>query len=240
MNQRERIVIYGALTTLAVVNLSQLLGGGAPSALADADLTQGQLGPSNALTLVDGDRKLVLRNRAGHLAWNDNDYSQAYSVAFVHIGKAVGPLLEAEHYRDQYETMEEAIRAFDHELAERLAAFLEEHREVEAGDPSAPDIQRAYQELLQERERWRREGSMRLGQLAAEQIEQAYRDLVAAVEVVAERRDIDLVFRFIPTGNDFDAQSPAQAYTSVRARIALKYPEGIDITDEVLEELDLS
>ena len=72
------------------------------------------------------------------------------------------------------------------------------------------DVQRAYQELLQERERWRREGAKRLGKLAAEQIEQAYRDLVAAVEVVAERRDIDLVFRFIPTGNDFDAQSPAQ------------------------------
>ena len=76
-----------------------------------------------------------------------------------------------------------------------------------------------------------------MGKLTADQIEDAYRDLVAAVEVVSERRQIDLVFRFIPTDADFLTQNPPQAYIAVRARIALKYPEALNITDEVLEEL---
>lgn len=239
MNQRERIIIYGALAVLALVNIPHLLDGFGGRAMADADLTSGQLGPSDSLTLVDGEEKLVLRNRAGRLGWADNDYSRAYSVAFVHVGRAVGPLLEAEHYRDDYEHLEEEIRTFDEEIGQRITAFLEEHRDVKADDPDAEQVQRAYQELLGERENWRREGTMRLGKLAAEQIEQAYRDLVAAVEVVAQRRGIDIVFRFIPTANDFDAQNPPQAYTSVRARIALTYPKEIDITEEVLEELDI-
>jgi hypothetical protein len=82
-------------------------------------------------------------------------------------------------------------------------------------------------------------GSRQLGRLAAGQIERAYRDLIAAVEVVAERRRIDLVFRFIPTDNEFQAISPPQAYTGIHARIALKYPPGLDVTDEVMEELAL-
>ncbi len=92
---------------------------------------------------------------------------------------------------------------------------------------------------MQEYEQWRRERARRRGKLAAHQIEDSYRELVAAVEVVAERLDIDLVFRFIPTTNEFQALNPPQAYTAVRARLALKYPEALDITDQVLEELAL-
>ena len=93
--------------------------------------------------------------------------------------------------------------------------------------------------MLQQREQWRVTGSRQLGLLAAGQVEKAYRDLIAAVEVVADRRRIDLVFRFIPTDNEFKALNPPQAYTGIHARIALKYPEGLDITDEVMEELAL-
>jgi hypothetical protein len=63
--------------------------------------------------------------------------------------------------------------------------------------------------------------------------------VIAAVDVVADRLGIDVVFRFIPTANDFQSFNSGQAYVSVRARIALKYPEALDITDEILEELAL-
>ncbi len=56
---------------------------------------------------------------------------------------------------------------------------------------------------------------------------------------MSERRQIDLVFRYIPTDADFLTPNPAQAYIAVRARIAVKYPEALNITDEVLEELAL-
>lgn len=239
MNTRERFIIYGALAILFVITLSHALDEPARSVFADPDLSQGALGPTDSLTLMEGDDKLVLRNRSGRLAWDDTDFASAHSVAFVHVGKAVGPLLEAEHYRDEYEQLQDEIREMDDEITQRLTEFMEENREVQPDDPNAEQLQRTYQELLQERERWRQEGTMRLGKLAAEQIESAYRDFVAAVEVVADRRGIDIVYRFIPTGEEFDSQSPPQAYTSIRARIAVKYPEALDITDEVLDELDV-
>ncbi|MHC4416290.1 MAG: OmpH family outer membrane protein [Planctomycetota bacterium] len=239
MNTPERIVVYGALALLLGLNLSDGGGGGGPSAVAGAGPSEEKLGPARSLTLTDEDRLLVLRNRAGRLAWADNDHARTLSIGFVHVGKAVGPLLDSEQYADERQRLEDEIKAIDEALTARIEAFREEHREVEPGDPEAEEVARQHQMLMQEFEQWRMERAQRLGKLAAEQIEDAYRDLVAAVEVVAERREIDLVFRFIPTDNDFLSLNPTQAYTAVRARIALKYPDGLDITDQILEELAL-
>lgn len=235
MNTRERIVIYGALAALGGLNLAALFGHGGSRALADG-AGEG-LGPADALTLVEGESQLVLRNRSGRLAWSDSDHARAYSIAFVHVGRAVGPLLEAEQYTEELVRLREELQSRDQQMTERIAAFMEENRDVDPGDPSAAEIQRAYQGMLQELEQARMEGTQRLDQLRAGHVERAYRDLVAAVEVVAQRRQIDLVLRFVPTANDFQAQSLATAYTGVRSRIALKYPEALDITDAVLEEL---
>ena len=108
------------------------------------------------------------------------------------------------------------------------------------GEPfDSEDVSVTFQAMIQQREQMRVVAARRLGQLASDHIELAYRDLVAAVEVVAARRNIDIVYRFIPTGNDFNAANPPQSYTGVRARIVLKYPEKLDVTDEVMEELAL-
>ncbi|MHC4083357.1 MAG: OmpH family outer membrane protein [Planctomycetota bacterium] len=240
MNNRERIVIYGALSLLALANLATLCGQAGPSAAADPATGGDQLGPAETLTLIEDESQLVLRNRGERLAWSDNDHARAFSIAFVHVGRAVGPLLEAEQYTEELVRLREELQSRDQEMTERIAAFMEENRDVDPSDPSAVEIQRAYQGMLQELERVRMEGTQRLDRLRAEHIERAYRDLVAAVEVVAQRRQIDIVLRFVPTANEFQAQSLAAAYTGVRARIALKYPEALDITDAVLEELAIA
>ena len=237
MNNRERIVIYGALILLALTNLAALCAQNGPSAAADPVTAGDQLGPAETLTLVEDDKQLVLRSRGERLAWSDSDHARAYSIAFVHVGRAVGPLLEAEEYKEELVRLQEELQSRDQEMTERIADFLEENRQVEPDDPQAAQIQRTYQLMLQGLERLRREGAQRLDQLRAASLERAYRDFVAAVEVVAQRRQIDIVLRFVPTANDFQAQSLAAAYTGVRARIALKYPEALDITDAVLEEL---
>jgi Skp family chaperone for outer membrane proteins len=237
MKNRERIVIYGALALLATTNLAALYGQGGSRAVAGGAASGDQLGPAGSLTLVDDEQELVLRNASGRLAWSDSEHARAFSVGFVHVGRAVSPLLQAEEYVEEMARLQEEIRKTDEEITQRIGALLEESRDMSPDDPQAPEVQRAYQEMLQELERWRRQGSQRLGLLAAEQIERAYRDFVAAVEVVAERRGIDIVYRFIPTDREFQAANPPTAYIAIRARIAVTYPEGIDITDEVLEEL---
>jgi len=252
MNNRERIVIYGALALLALTNLAALCGQSGSSVAADPVTVGDQLGPAETLTLVEGEKQLVVRSRGDRLAWSDSDHARgdrlawsdsdharAYSIAFVHVGRAVGPLMEAQEYEEELVRLREELQGRDQEMTERIAAFQEENRQVEPDDPRAPEVQRAFQMMLQQLERVRMEGAQRLDQLRAGHVEQAYRDLVAAVEVVAQRRQIDIVLRFVPTANDFQAQSLAAAYTGVRARVALKYPEALDITDAVLEELAL-
>jgi Skp family chaperone for outer membrane proteins len=181
----------------------------------------------------------VLRNRGERLAWSDSDHARMFSIGFVHVGRAVGPLLEADQYTEELTELGQELQKLDDELTQRMDAFLEEHREVTPDDPRAAGLQRTFQEMRQELERTRVEGSARVGKLQADQTERAYRDFVAAVEVVAQRRNIDIVFRFIPTANEFAAPNIGAAYTAIRARLALKYPDGLDITEEVLEELAL-
>jgi hypothetical protein len=239
MSNRERIVIYGAITLLLVINLAALTGSPGRRAAADPGDAGEGLGPAERLTLVNDGDPLVVRCEGGRLAWSESPHDRAYSIGFVHVGKALGPLLEAEHFVEEFTQLEEEIRRVDDEITERLAAFRRENQDVGRDDPKAAELQRVFQELLQERERWRMEGTQRLGLLRADQIERAYRDFVAAVEVVAERKRIDIVMRFIPTGNEFQAANPAQAYTGITSRIALKYPDGLDITDAILDELAL-
>ena len=236
MSNRERIVIYGALALLLSMSLATWSGNPAAAGPGDEAL---DLGPAERLTLIDGDKPLVLRNVSGRLSWSDSDHDRVYSLGFVHVGKALGQLLETELVTDEMTELEEEIRRVGDEITERVEAFRKENRDVGPDDPRAAELQRIFQELLQERDRWRMEGSRRMGLLRAQQIERAYRDFVAAVEVVADRRQIDLVLRFIPTANDFNAANPNQAFTGITSRIALTYPHGLDITDQVLEELAL-
>ncbi len=240
MSNRERIVIYAALALLAVMNIAVLANGRGGSAWAQGPAELTHLGPAGSLTLAGAkDELLVLRNADGRLSWSDTDYARSFSMAFVHVGQTMGPLLEADEYVDEYKELETELLERDQEVAEAIDAFRQEHQDITPDDPEMADVQQAFQAMLQQREQMRVLATRKLGRLAADHIERAYRDLVAAVEVVAARRGIDIVYRFIPTANDFSAASPPQSYTAVRARIALKYPPELDITDEVMEELAL-
>ena len=111
MNTRERIVIYGALALLGALNLSTVLGLGSPEAMAEPSAIADELGPATSLTLTGEAEPLVLRNNTGHLAWADNAHAQAYSVAFVAPGKAMGPLLEADQYTEEVQELQDELRA---------------------------------------------------------------------------------------------------------------------------------
>ena len=66
---------------------------------------------------------------------------------------------------------------------------------------------------------------------------------VDAINVVADRLDIDTVHRFIPTDDSFEIQPGPGAFQAamlqIRLRSVLRYPEDLDITSDVLEELGI-
>ncbi len=239
MNSNERIAIYGALAVLLALNLSTMLGLGSSGALADAMSIEDELGPAATLTLTDEDEPLVLRNAAGRLAWAENAHGRAYSVAFMAPGKAMEPLLEADQLVEERQELQDELRTTGQEFVQRIKAYEQQNAGITPDDPRAAEVQRTYQAMRAEYDQWQVRANARMGQLTASQIEQAYRDIVAAVEVVAERKGIDIVYRFIPTADDFGAVNPPQASLAAAQRLALVYPDALDITDAVLEELSV-
>ncbi len=100
-------------------------------------------------------------------------------------------------------------------------------------------IYQEWQQVQEELRRWQQDAMARTGAIEVEYLEVVYRELVEAVNVVAERRDIDIVYQFTPTDAPFQATNPGQAMSTIRTRIALRYPEDLDITDYVVEEMGL-
>ena len=244
MNTRERRVVYILLAVLSVSQAVVLLSTGAGNqALASARALFDELGPATAVRLVDEDdasaKEVVLRNEDGRLRFGESAHSAAYSVGFMHVGKALGQLMDASSMKDAREQLDEELSEKDEELRSRIQAFEDEHRDLKPDDPNANEVRNQYARLAEEFRAWQMEKMGQREKLFAEQIEQAYRDLVAAVDVVADRNNIDIVYRFIPTDDDFEATAPAAVYDAIRARVAIKYPDGLDLTDQVLEELDL-
>jgi len=244
MKPRERTVIYSLLATLMIVQMCMLLSTNTGAAAwAHARALFDDLGPAAAIRLADPDDsaapELVLRNKAGKLAFGDSAHTTVFSIGFMHVGKALGKLMDSESMSDERDRMDQELNDKDEELRSRMQAFEEQHRDVKPDSPNFEEVRQAYTKLIEEIRAWQMEKSQRRETLLSGQIEKAYRDVIAAVEVVAEKQKIDIVYRFVPTDGEFDASSPGAAYESIRSRIALKYPDGLDLTDLVLEELDL-
>lgn len=238
MKTKERALVYGALAMLAVLNLAALLGVPHRVAVA-APVAADDLGPAGALTLVDGDDELVLKNGEGRLAWGDTAYTRAYSMAFVHIGPLMGELMAAEEYQEDRDALVEELQAIDEDYRERLNELGARVEALPPESPEAQELRAQGQRLLQEAQQWGLEAQQRQAALQATQMVSAYEELVAAVNVVAERVGIDVVFRYIPSEEPFENAGPDQVLTSIRLRTALRCPEEIDITPEVAEELGL-
>lgn len=247
MNHHERIVIYGLLGALLVFNGLALLGRpesipvnaayAAPMA-SPASGMEDILGPADGVELVGDDDvdNIIVRNAGGRPGWGNDPHHRAHSVAFVHIGRILNSQLGSDIYEEEREALREEIQERETEVNEQLEDLQERARETEPNTPEGQQIRQQAAGIVQEFRAW---SASRQDQLAAKHLEQAYRELVSAVSVVADRMGIDLVYRFIPTDDPFDTPRVDQATMAIRLRPVLKYPTDLDITLEVMEELAL-
>ena len=141
----------------------------------------------------------------------------------------------AEDRRALQSEAEEQGSAFE----ERIQAFREEFGPLKPEDPGFQEAQTQWQGLMEEYQRWQR-GTMTIQQkLGAEQIEEAYRELVEAVDIVAEREGVEIVVRFVDVEAPFNAPTIDVASDQIRRRLLLHYPDAIDLTSKVSDELGL-
>lgn len=240
MKPTERVVIYTSLCVLSAITLVLLLSSSGRSAFAEASAWLQQLGPAESLILTgEGGKEITIRNKAGRIAWADGDFKQAYTIGFVDLSRALNPLMESESFLDERDALRQEFAPAEADFRSRLERVAEQLRGLEPNSPEFRQRQEEWQRIYQEYGEWAQQVQLRRNQLDVKHLESAYRELTAAVDVVADKLGVDIVLRFIPTEKEFQAQDAEGALTEIRLRAALKYPQGLDITEEVLEELNV-
>lgn len=241
-----QILKSGTAVLLAVAMLMIMMTSSrwAESAQAEDDASPPTLGPASKVLLENAEAETItLSVNNERVSWGDTAQKRIYSQAYVHIGKALQALLQGASYREEQERLGEELRDTQQAIGEAFAALQERMQEVGPEDPEAEEINQQAQQLMQQRDRFIQQASAAQSTLQAEQVERVYRELVDAVNVVADRMGIDTVHRFIPTDDAFEIQPGPQAFQNamlqIRLRSVLRYPTQIDITDEVMEELGI-
>lgn len=235
MLKPDRIV---AVLALAIAIAALVSSPGTPR-IADAGLEEPErLGPADELVL-SGASDLVVRNQDGRIGWGERPTDRAWSLGAVHIDRVIKALLQSEAYLGERNDLEAELIELDAEFNERAEALQEEYADVTEGDPEFPEAQERSQRMMQEYQQFAQAAQARMGQLQTEQLERGYRELVEAVEVVSDRQDLDIVIRFIPTAESFGTNLVEQAMLQIQLRTLLRYPDALDITEDILEELAL-
>ncbi len=199
----------------------------------------GTIGPADAVVLAGSDGDVTIKNSEGRVSWGEEKTSTAWSVGFMETGKALSQLLKAEHFIDSRKELDAELSGKLEETRDALEAISEEGKALEPDDPSTGEVRQRWQQLYEEFQRIQKISADARGLLYAEQMQESYNEIVEAVNVVSERLDIDIVLRFIPPDGEFEQVTPDATIMQIRLRTALRLPEGVDITDEVLSELGL-
>jgi len=236
MRHRERVVVYGLLALLAA---SVLMPGRGDSTAEARTILADDLGPADALVLRGSKGDLRVRDSGGRLGWGDRPTDRAMSIAAVHVDKLMSRLMASARFVDERTALEEQERAKMKTFEQRREEFLRQYGRI---SPEHPDFERASEELKAFREaidQWHTELGEMQEKMFKEQINSAWKDLTSAIDVVSERRGVDLVLRFVPTSESFEAEDPTGGVTQVSSRSILRMPESIDLTPEVMRELNL-
>ena len=241
MLRTDRLIVAGSLALSAVALVVALRGPATPVAEASTTLALGDLGPADALILNGGEGKDALRVAAqdGRIGWGDRATNRAWSIGAVDIDRIMKKLLDGASYVEKRDALREKIEKAEADF-QRRAEEIQQKFPIPADGMPPAEGQQAFQVLDQE---YRQFGQGAMGErdkLTAEQFESAYRELVSAVEAVADKESIDLVFRFQPTADPFESKAGPEAVDRIRARTFLKYPAQVDITAEVMKVLNLS
>ncbi len=200
------------------------------------------IGPADGVLLNSAAGKDPLRVHAkdARIAWGERGTSRVWSVAAVDIDRVMKAILRGSSYEEGRREAQESAKAEEAAFNRRLDELRARYPMPTDGSPPPSEAQQAMAELQQQYSQWLDGVRRRDEKLAAEQFESAYRELVVAVEAVAEKEEIDIVHRFMPTAAPFKVDRTVEAIGQIQARAFLKYPESIDITPEVMKALNLS
>jgi len=199
----------------------------------------GTLGPADAVVLAGSDGDLTVKNSDGRMSWGDKKTSTVWSVGFMETGKALSQLLQADHYMEAREELNAELAQSIVETRNALEAVKVQAQSLEPDDPNTGALRQKWEQLYEEFQKLQQLAADARAALLADQMQESYAEIIEAVNVVSERAQVDMVLRFIPPDGEFEQGNPDSTIMQIRLRSALRLPEGLDITDEVLAELGL-
>jgi Skp family chaperone for outer membrane proteins len=238
MGRVERIFVYSLLGILLCATFGRGLETLDNSAVATQPRAKDTLGPADEI-VFNGEKPLVVVNREGRIGWGERATSSSWAVASVNLSGILPEMLQRESFQDEMKDLEELQLGQNAEFENAFKALQDEYGEIGQEDPKFAEAQARAQEIMARYNEWQ-QGAMQVrGKKTAEQLEKAYRDVIEAIEVVSDEQEIDVVFRFVPTATEFRSESPDAAADQIRLRTFLRYPEAMDITESVRDELGL-
>lgn len=245
ISRSERTVLLPLVLFACVCSFLALLITAGRPAIAAAERWLDKVGPTEGVILSggagadEGDAPIEIRNVENRLAWSDSAHDRAYSVGLLNLNDVLPKMMNSERYVQQRDDLRAELQARDQEYQERNRELQEKYEGITRESPEFGEAMQAMEELNQEYQLFQRDAVQRINVLQGEQLERAYADIVSAVDVVCDERKIDLVFRYIPVDDEFTGETSADAMNEIRMRSVLRYPEGIDITDAILDEMAL-
>lgn len=239
MGRAERFLVYSLLAILILAVFGRDFSFLAEPATASEPRVPEELGPADALLLNGSEGELSITNGDGRVAWSDQDTSRAWAIGAVNLSAILPDLLKRDSYLEEIQELEALALEQNGEFEQSFKALQDEYGEIGPDDPKFPEAQQRAQALMAQYNEWQQKTLQIRAKKAAEQLEEAYREVIEAVEVVAEKQNIDIVYRFIPTTDEFNSDAPEQAAEQIRLRTLLRYPEQIDLTENISEELGL-
>lgn len=196
------------------------------------------LGPADALVLT-GKSELRLANVDGRLSWSNQPTSRAFSLGTVHVGRILEALLMSDKYARELEDYLSEQQRMSEQFEARYKQMLEKAGKIDEDSPEAPAAREEFEAFQREFTVWNESSESGVRAMESRHYQSAYADLREAVEVVADRRKIDLVMRFIPPADKITVGDTASITQQLMARTFLRLPDSIDMTDDVLTEMNL-
>jgi Skp family chaperone for outer membrane proteins len=228
MNNKTTNIAIAIFLSVAVV-----------TAMLMSDEKTGTLGPVDAVVLAGSDGDVTVKNSEGRMSWGDKKTSTVWSIGFMETGKALSQLLQADHYVEAREELNAELAASIIETRNALETINAQAKSLEQDDPNAGALRQQWQRLYDEFQKLQKIAADARASLLADQMQESYAEIIEAVNVVSERLQVDMVLRFIPPDGEFEQGNPDSTIMQIRLRSALRLPDGLDITDEVLAELGL-
>ncbi len=197
------------------------------------------LGPADAIILAGKDA-LRLTNAEGRLSWSQEPNSRVFSLGTVHVGRILTALLKSEKYSNELEELSTASKTKDEEFRKQYGELMEEAKGINKDSPEFPAMREKFEAFQKEYTAWRETNESAGREMMARHYQGAYSDIRDAVDVVADRRKIDLVMRFVPPGDKIEPGDDADVVRQLSARTFLRVPESMDLTEDILSEMHLT